>query len=316
MGNFRSAGYAWSGTGARQRGKGAPESSAERPIHRETTDLRSAVQGGSRRSARDGGRGAGVGRVEGGRRAVEGERRAGIVRGAADPPWRLGRLPVKRSPVHRRQLPPRRPLVVVRALLGLAFGWALTSLAGAPASGVSDGLVPVDRVAPRVIIDLRYASDRNVLGRALYPPGHRALLRREVAMQLGEADRNLREFGYRLVLLDAWRPPNVQQALLAAPGAKGFVEADPGRALHGLGIAVDVTLADRAGRLLPMPSAYDHFGPESAIPYAGSDPRVRHHLGVLQKGMGRAGFIGCRTEWWHYVYQPQWGSRAAPRRAP
>jgi len=192
---------------------------------------------------------------------------------------------------------------------------AIASEATKPAeSAPPAGLVRVDRAAPRVLLDLRYASERNVLGRAVYGPGHRAWLRPEVARQLGRADASLREFGYRLVLLDAWRPLRVQRALLEAPGARGFVESDPGRALHAIGVAVDVTLADARGRELPMPTAWDHFGPEAVLPYHGGDPVVRHNLGVLQKGMGGAGFVGCPTEWWHFVYQPQFGARTFPER--
>jgi len=70
-----------------------------------------------------------------------------------------------------------------------------------------DPLVPVARVAPRVVIDLRYATAENPLGRPLYPPGTRTLLRRSTARRLAEAARFAEEFGHRLVLLDGWRSP-------------------------------------------------------------------------------------------------------------
>ena len=48
-------------------------------------------------------------------------------------------------------------------------------------------LVDIATVDPTIIIDLRYATDKNVTGHALYPRGTRALILPSVAQQLAGA---------------------------------------------------------------------------------------------------------------------------------
>jgi D-alanyl-D-alanine dipeptidase len=61
-----------------------------------------------------------------------------------------------------------------------------------------------------------------------------------------------------------------------------------------------VTLVDRNGKDVPMPTEFDNFTPAAMIEYQGSNPVVRSNLKLLQKAMARAGFYGLRTEWWHF----------------
>ena len=163
----------------------------------------------------------------------------------------------------------------------------------------------VARAVPGVVIDLRYASSNNVLGRPLYPPSFRCLVRRTVAARLRVARDTLRGTGYQLVVLDAWRPASVQKELLTANNAEGYVASDETPPLHTWGLAVDVTLVDSKGMEVPMPTPFDCFDPAAWIPYKGSDPLVRRHLGILQKAMGKAGFHACPKEWWHFIV-PDW----------
>lgn len=72
-------------------------------------------------------------------------------------------------------------------------------------------LVDLAEFAPGIILDLRYASDRNFLGRAVYPPGARALLTRGTAAKLLAASAALQAHGYALVVWDAYRPLSAAQ---------------------------------------------------------------------------------------------------------
>ena len=70
--------------------------------------------------------------------------------------------------------------------------------------------------------------------------------------------------------------------------------------LHSWGVAVDATLTDACNHLVRMPTDFDELTPAAMLHYQGTDPIVRSHLALLQKAMGRSGFYGLHTEWWHF----------------
>jgi D-alanyl-D-alanine dipeptidase len=134
-----------------------------------------------------------------------------------------------------------------------------------------------------------------------------ALVRASVAQRLIVSQNYLREKGYGLKIWDAYRPKNAQEQLWQATRNNSYV-ADPADgvgSLHTRGVAVDVTLVDRYGRDVPMPTDFDNFTPAALIAYQGTNLTVRANLNLLQRAMGHGGFYGLRTEWWHFC-APDW----------
>ena len=135
----------------------------------------------------------------------------------------------------------------------------------------------------------------------------------------------LRSQGYGLKIWDAYRPAAAHLALWEHFSRRHYV-ADPtdGRgSLHTWGLAVDVTVIDRDGRELTMPSAFDDFTPAASGIYRGGDEKVHAHLRMLQFAMKAGGFIGLSTEWWHFAarnwktYEPlHWEPASAPPAPP
>ncbi len=163
----------------------------------------------------------------------------------------------------------------------------------------ADPLVDVRSLVPDAVLDVRYATDANFLGRALYPRAA-AFLRRSTAARLARAARELRAHGRRLVIYDAYRPLAVQKALWAAKPDRRFV-ADPARgSMHNRGGAVDAGLADASGRPVVMPSAYDAFGPAAAHGAAGVPAPAAAEARLLKDAMEDAGLSSLAAEWWHY----------------
>src|SRR2546430_16841618 len=74
-------------------------------------------------------------------------------------------------------------------------------------------LVDSAKVDPTIVIDLRYATEHNVTGHALYPRGTRALILPSVAQQLAGAQNYLKQYRYRLQIWDAYRPKEAQESL-------------------------------------------------------------------------------------------------------
>lgn len=163
-------------------------------------------------------------------------------------------------------------------------------------------LVNIKTIDPSILIDLRYATEKNFTHRALYPAGFPALVRPSVAQRLVEAQKFLRARGYGLKIWDAYRPKNAQQLLWEATQNGSYVANPSGTvgSMHTRGVAVDATLVDNWGRDIEMPTEFDSFTPAAMLIYRGNNPVVQSHLTILQRAMARNGFYGLRTEWWHF----------------
>ena len=161
-------------------------------------------------------------------------------------------------------------------------------------------------------VDLRYASANNFVGRDLYSPYDCAWLHRDAAAALEQVVAYLAERapGHTALVLDALRPQRVQQQLwdaLAGTGLQMYL-ADPARgSIHSYGMALDITLLDPEGHELDMGTGFDdmtnlsHPALEEGFLLTGelSKGQVANRR-LLREAMFQAGFLGIRTEWWHF----------------
>ncbi|AWL05465.1 M15 family metallopeptidase [Massilia oculi] len=161
-------------------------------------------------------------------------------------------------------------------------------------------------------VDLRYATANNFVGRDLYSPYDCAWLHVEAAAALERAVAWLAVHapGLRPLVLDALRPQRVQQQLwdaLEGTDLRLYL-ADPARgSIHSYGMALDLTLRDAEGAELDMGTGFDdmtelsHPALEEGFLVAGQ--LTEHQLAnrrLLREAMLQAGFLGIRTEWWHF----------------
>lgn len=161
-------------------------------------------------------------------------------------------------------------------------------------------LVDVQKRIPDLVLDLRYATEDNFLERKVYPDDARCLLRPETVERLEKAAKALREQGFRLRVYDCYRPRSVQWEMWKILPKPGYV-ADPRKGSHhNRGTAVDLTLADKEGRELEMPTGFDTFSKAAHHGYAGASAAAIKHREVLREAMEAAGFKKNRMEWWHY----------------
>ena len=171
-----------------------------------------------------------------------------------------------------------------------------------PANRHAEPMVEVAKVCPSIVIELRYATVRNVTGKAIYPPKARCLVRASVAERLKKAQEELQAQKLSLKIWDAYRPAWAQQILWDAIRNPEYVgEPARGGSLHTFGVGVDVTLVDAHGRELRMPTDFDDFTPAASRTYRGRDPVIAANLRTLQRAMVHAGFWVLRDEWWHFV---------------
>lgn len=153
-------------------------------------------------------------------------------------------------------------------------------------------------------------------------------LRLEVIERLRHAAQFVYEAGFRLTILDGWRPPKVQQSLYhdlyssiqqKLPQesehewhhqTQFFVSWPSEDKLcpspHLTGGAVDVTLSDMAGNRLDMGSTFDDPTPKAYVDAYETIPGdIREHRRILYQAMHQAGFTSLPTEWWHFDYGNQ-----------
>ena len=163
--------------------------------------------------------------------------------------------------------------------------------------------VEIQSVDPTIVVELRYAGQKNFVGYPIYPSGTRAVVRPEVAAALTKAQAFLRGYKYGLKIWDAYRPMAVQAKLWQASQNSDYVaNPDVGvGSLHTLGIAVDATMVDSWNRDVRMPSDFDDFTPAAMWHYMGPSFEIGGHVRLLQYAMNKAGFWGLRTEWWHFT---------------
>ncbi|HUS31753.1 MAG TPA: M15 family metallopeptidase, partial [Kofleriaceae bacterium] len=69
--------------------------------------------------------------------------------------------------------------------------------------------VDVPTLIPDAVLDIRYATDDNFTGKAVYPVAH-CKLRRSVAARLVKAAAFLRKSDRRLLIWDCYRPKSIQ----------------------------------------------------------------------------------------------------------
>ena len=164
-------------------------------------------------------------------------------------------------------------------------------------------LVEITSIDPTIKVEMRYATTRNCVGVAIYPADLPCLVRPEIALRLKAAQQFLRGWNYGLKIWDAYRPEEAQRALWQRWAKRGYV-ADPGDgrgSLHTWGLAVDVTLVDRFGNDVEMPSDFDVFTKDASGIYRGKDGKVYDNLRLLHRAMFGSGFQGLSTEWWHFA---------------
>lgn len=135
--------------------------------------------------------------------------------------------------------------------------------------------------------------------------------------------------GMKIVVWDAWRPLEVQQALFDQhleslrrnhPGVKddeltilaqtyvSLPSSDPMKpSPHFTGGAIDLSLLDDSGGEIDMGTEFDHFGPEAGLRYFenGKNEEAKRNRRLLYWVMSRVGFSGYDEEWWHFDFGNQ-----------
>jgi CubicO group peptidase (beta-lactamase class C family)/D-alanyl-D-alanine dipeptidase len=154
-------------------------------------------------------------------------------------------------------------------------------------------------------LDIRYATANNFMGAPLYSRAE-AYLQKPAAEAVLRAHQWLAQFGYGLLIHDAYRPWRVTKMFWeATPAAQRNFVANPATgSRHNRGCAVDLSMYSLAdGKAVEMPSGFDEFSDRAYANYPGGTQQQRWLRALLRQAMEDQGFRVNSDEWWHFDYK-------------
>jgi len=193
-------------------------------------------------------------------------------------------------------------------LLLILFSLLLKSCATRPPAETGDfktsDLTELIKLDSSFKLDIRYATNNNLVGRPVYAEA-RAFLQRPAAEALVKVNSELKPLGYGLLIFDGYRPWSVTKLFwdVTSKENKKFV-ADPKQgSRHNRGCAVDLSLYDLAtGKEIQMPGVYDETSERSYPNYKGGTEEQRKMRDLLRSKMEANGFTVYEVEWWHFDF--------------
>lgn len=184
-----------------------------------------------------------------------------------------------------------------------------------------EGFCYLTDTVPDVLLEIRYYSDFNFVGRRIEGyDAPLAICTSQAACALRKANEELRQHGFLLKIYDAYRPQcavNMFQTWASDLNdtsmrryfypeiskndirPQGYIAR---KSAHSRGSAVDVTIVEmRSGAEADMGSPFDYFGPISRPDCNSITPQQKEHRKILQQAMLHQGFCQNPHEWWHFT---------------
>mgnify|MGYP003308768373 CR=1 FL=1 len=153
---------------------------------------------------------------------------------------------------------------------------------------------------PTASQELRYATENNFTGQVIYP-FEEAYLRWGTVKKLMAVSEDLEELGLYLKIWDGFRPVSAQFKLWeVCPDSTYVANPNKGYSNHSRGYAVDLTLIDREGKELEMPTGFDDFSAMADRDYSDCSSEQAENAHFLETVMEKHGFKGYWGEWWHF----------------
>lgn len=162
-----------------------------------------------------------------------------------------------------------------------------------------EDFVDISKYIPDITVELRYATENNITKKVLYKNGN-AYLRKGTADKLREANNEFKRLGYRIKIWDAYRPTDVQKILWNRVSDSRYIANPKSGSNHNRGAAVDITLVNKNGKEIPMPTDFDGFSRLADKDYSDVGTERAENARLLESVMIKHGFESIYTEWWHF----------------
>ena len=191
-------------------------------------------------------------------------------------------------------------------------------------------MVDIQELDPEILVELKYSTTDNFVGKDMYGDLECAYLEKEFANRVVKAQRILKQRNpnYTLLIYDAARPISTQRTMrkiVEGTELERFVADGKRGGRHNYGVAVDLTIATLYGTPLDMGAGFDDFSNAASVKGTAdtSDPTTRtidvyrnyvndlatkgiisnssaQNRILLLEVMCEAGLYPYRREWWHY----------------
>ncbi len=229
-------------------------------------------------------------------------------------------------------VPNRRDMSRVVALL---YVMLVTSVAMAQQIDVDNkmreyGLVDIRSLESSILVELKYSTEDNFVGKDMYGELEVAYLEERFARRVVEAQRILKSQypQYTLLIYDAARPLSVQRQMrrcVEGTELESFVADGTRGGRHNYGVAVDLTIATADGTTLDMGTPFDDLTTASSVKGTPDSSDIstrtmevyRSYLDslvtqglititaaknrlLLIEVMHKVGLVPYRREWWHF----------------
>lgn len=177
------------------------------------------------------------------------------------------------------------------------------------------GLVNIQEIDPNILVDLKYSTTDNFVGKDVYGCITNCYLQKHPAEMLSDANHLLRRKNAdcRLLVYDGGRPLSIQKILWNSltqypPKKRATYVANPSQgSIHNYGSAVDLTIATSDGVPLDMGTKYDFFGelayPKKESYFLKTGKLTKQQIAnrtLLRSVMKSAGYMPIEYEWWHF----------------
>lgn len=174
-----------------------------------------------------------------------------------------------------------------------------TAVSSQPPAPADADYVKVTNYIPGIYVDLKYATNENITGHAIYDFVD-AYLRYGTVKKLEQVQDELNASGYSLKIWDAYRPLKAQAELWNAEPDPRYISRPSKPTSHNLGNTVDVTIVKKNGPEIPVPSGFDNFTKKADRDYSDVTEEQKNNALLLQNTMVKYGFNTYSAEWWHF----------------
>jgi len=164
-------------------------------------------------------------------------------------------------------------------------------------------LIDLEEFVPGIKLDIRYATENNFFGKAVYNIS-KAFLRFPAAESLKKIQHELNKIGLGLKIYDAYRPYGVTVKFYEKYPDPNFVASPSKGSRHNRGCAVDLTIVNlKTGEEIKMPTGYDDFTEKANVNYTNLSEEQIKNRKLLMDVMTSNSFIPYGSEWWHYDFK-------------
>ena len=189
---------------------------------------------------------------------------------------------------------------------------------------IPDSFGNISEEIPDIILEVRYASNDNFMGRVVN--GYsipKVVLTKKALKALKNAQAEFKRLGYCIKVFDAYRPQravddfmqwiNVENDTVMKQNyypqldkkkliPQGYIAEKSG---HSRGSTLDLSLiyldVEKKGKEVDMGGSWDFFGERSHYDYPEISLKQKENRALLQKIMIKHGFLPYAEEWWHFT---------------